>query len=236
MSRDDGILNMTLTLRPITFRDTCVFVKKHHRHHKPPQGHKGSVAVEYDGRLCGVAMVGRPVSRHLDDNTTAEVIRLCTDGTRNACSKLYSAAATLAKGFGYKRVITYIREDEPGTSLKASGWKYLGEAGGGQWSCRSRPSAIRTTMDRLQTTIPEKNYTTPTAPSVRTLRQTTHETPNQIQPLVVHRIGIRNGARHSHRRLLRHRQTRRQPKGISHAARSDVTPGVAYPRVHRRLP
>ena len=130
---------MTLTLCPITFRDACVFVKEHHRHHKPPQGHKGSVAVEDDGRLCGVAMVGRPVSRHLDDNCTAEVIRLCTDGTRNACSKLYAAAATLAKGFGCKRIITYIRKDEPGTSLKASGWKCLGEAGGGQWSCQSRP-------------------------------------------------------------------------------------------------
>lgn len=130
---------MALSLRPITFRDACGFVKEHHRHHKPPQGHKGSVAVEDDGRLCGVAMVGRPVSRHLDDNHTAEVTRLCTDGTRNACSKLYAAAATLAKGFGYERVITYIREDEPGTSLKASGWKCLGEAGGGQWTCPSRP-------------------------------------------------------------------------------------------------
>lgn len=130
---------MVLSLRPITFRDACMFVKTHHRHHNPPQGHKGSVAVEDTGRLCGVAMVGRPVSRHLDDNTAAEVIRLCTDGTRNACSKLYAAAATLAKGFGYERVITYIREDEPGTSLKASGWTCLGEAGGSNWGRPSRP-------------------------------------------------------------------------------------------------
>ena len=130
---------MALSLRPITFRDACAFAKEHHRHHKPPQGHKGSVSVEDDGRLCGVAMVGRPVSRHLDDNHTAEVIRLCTDGTRNACSKLYAAAATLAKGFGYERVIIYIREDEPGTSLKAPGWTCLGEAGGGQWGRPSRP-------------------------------------------------------------------------------------------------
>ena len=55
---------MVLSLRPITFRDACTFVKEHHRHHKPPQGPKASVAVEDDGRLCGVAVVGHLVSRH----------------------------------------------------------------------------------------------------------------------------------------------------------------------------
>ena len=38
-------------------------------------------------RLCGVAICGRPVARYLDDGLTLEILRCCTDGTYNACSK-----------------------------------------------------------------------------------------------------------------------------------------------------
>jgi hypothetical protein len=40
---------------------------------------------------------------------------------------------------GYKRLITYILSTETGSSLKAAGWKCLGEAGGGSWSSKARP-------------------------------------------------------------------------------------------------
>ena len=79
---------MSLQLRPINFSDAQEFVRVHHRHIKPPVGHKFSVAC-YDGdRICGVAMVGRPVGRYLDDGFTLEVNRCCTDGTKNACTML----------------------------------------------------------------------------------------------------------------------------------------------------
>lgn len=87
----------------------------------------------------GVAVVGRPVARMLQDGFTAEVTRLCTDGTRNACSMLYSACWRAAKALGYRKMITYILNTEPGTSLKAAGWKVIGERGGGSWSVPSRP-------------------------------------------------------------------------------------------------
>ena len=68
----------------------------------------------------GVVIVGRPVSRYLDDGWTLEVNRLCTDGSRNACSMLYGAAWRAARAMGYKRLITYILESECGASKRAA--------------------------------------------------------------------------------------------------------------------
>jgi hypothetical protein len=64
--------------------------------------------------LIGVAVVGRPVARLLDDGQTLEVVPVATDGTRNACSLLYAAAWQAAKALGYRRMITYTRQDESG--------------------------------------------------------------------------------------------------------------------------
>ena len=123
-----------LELRPCDFQTARDFVGEHHRHNKPPIGHKFSIAV-YDGnRLCGVAMVGRPIGRYLDDGLTLEVNRCCTDGTKNACSMLYGAAWRAAKALGYKHIITYTRESENGASLRASGWTFDGQAGGTYWT------------------------------------------------------------------------------------------------------
>lgn len=128
------------TLKPVTYADACRFIEQHHRHHKPPQGHKFSISlVNESGDICGVVCVGRPVARGLDDGWTAEVTRLCTDGTKNGCSMLYSAAAKAAKAMGYKKIITYILEEESGTSLKASGWELDGHVPGRSWTCPSRP-------------------------------------------------------------------------------------------------
>lgn len=128
-----------LTIAPISFRDACAFIRLHHRHHVPPQGHKFSISVRTGIDIVGVAIVGRPVSRYLDNGLTAEVTRLCTDGTENACSKLYSACWRIAKEMGYSRLITYILDSEKGTSLKAAGWKCQGIAGGLSWNTPSRP-------------------------------------------------------------------------------------------------
>lgn len=128
-----------MKIRPITFRDACEFVDRLHRHHKRPQGHKFSLCL-MDGEKCvGVVIVGRPVSRHLDNGLTCEVTRLCTDGTENAASKLYGAARRVAGAMGYESVITYTLESEPGTSLFAAGWKCEGEINGHSWDMPGRP-------------------------------------------------------------------------------------------------
>lgn len=130
---------MNLDIVPVSLAEANEFVLEHHRHHKPVVGHKFSIGCTDGEKIVGVAIVGRPVSRYLDDGWTLEVTRLCTDGTRNACSMLYAAAWRAARGMGYKKVITYILESENGASVKAAGFKCVGEAGGLRWTGKRRP-------------------------------------------------------------------------------------------------
>ena len=129
-----------LSLCPVSLAEANTFVAEHHRHHKPVRGHKFSLGCMVKGQLVGVAIVGRPVSRYLDDGLTLEVNRLCTDGTQNACSFLYGAAAQAARTMGYRKIITYILDTENGVSLRAAGWKCAGLAGGRMWTGKRRPS------------------------------------------------------------------------------------------------
>lgn len=128
---------------PLELRQANAFVNELHRHHDPVFRDKFRVGVEKDGKLVGVVQIGRPVSRMLDDGYTVEVTRLCSDGTRNVCSFLYARAAKIAQEMGYSKIITYILQSEPGTSLKAAGWTCEAEkCGGGSWN---KPSRKRTT-------------------------------------------------------------------------------------------
>lgn len=126
---------MSLLVLPISLRDANAFIKLHHRHHKPVPGCKFAISVcdEY-GVIRGVSVVGRPVARMSDDGHTAEVNRVATDGTRNACSMLYGASWRAARAMGYRRLITYTLPEEGGASLRGAGFKLIGEAGGGKWS------------------------------------------------------------------------------------------------------
>lgn len=133
---------MKLTLAPMGLRDANAFVARLHRHSKPVRGQKFSVAV-LNGKLCGVAIAGRPVARALQDGFTIEILRVCTDGTRNACSMLYGACCRAAAGMGYQRAVTYTLESEGGASLKAAGFRPVAEVKDRQWGCASRPREQR---------------------------------------------------------------------------------------------
>lgn len=130
---------MGLSACPIDLDEANAFVAQHHRHHKPVVGHKFSIGAVLDDKIVGVVIVGRPVSRMRDDGATLEVTRLCTDGTRNACSFLYGAAQRAAFALGYTRIGTYILASENGASIKAAGWRLIGATKGGAWSVPSRP-------------------------------------------------------------------------------------------------
>jgi hypothetical protein len=122
-------------------RQANEFVAQHHRHSLPTVGGKFAVGAAVDGKLVGVAIAGRPVARKLDDGQTLEVLRCCTDGTRNACSFLYGRVKRIAALMGYRQVITYTLVEESGASLKAVGGRVVGEVRPQEWSVPSRPRA-----------------------------------------------------------------------------------------------
>ena len=128
-----------LELVPITLAEANAFVAELHRHNDEVPGCKFCVGAAMEGKVVGVAIAGRPVARMLDDGWTLEINRTCTDGTRNANSFLYGACLRAAWALGWKRVITYNQKSESGASLKAAGFKCVGEAGGGTWNRASRP-------------------------------------------------------------------------------------------------
>lgn len=124
---------------PISRELANAFIVKWHRHHGSLRGDKFRLGLEADdGHLCGVAIVGRPSSRHQDDGLTLEVTRTCTDGEPNANSKLYSAAWKATQALGYRRLITYTLPSESGASLRGAGWTLIGESKGGSWSRPNR--------------------------------------------------------------------------------------------------
>ena len=137
---------------PLELSAANEFVATLHRHHDPVHRDKFRIGTSQDGRLVGVCQVGRPVSRMLDDGKTVEVVRLCTDGTKDVCSFLYSRAARIAKEMGYEKIITYILCTETGASLRACGWVEEATTSGGHWS---RPSRKRTTTAPI---VPKKRY------------------------------------------------------------------------------
>lgn len=130
---------MSLRIVPCHLDEANAFIAQYHRHHKPVPGAKFSIAVAEDDEVVGVAIVGRPVARMLDDGWTLEVIRTCTTGAKNANSMLYGACWRAAKAMGYTKLGTYTLPEEGGASLRAAGWRLVGAAGGGKWGRQSRP-------------------------------------------------------------------------------------------------
>lgn len=132
---------------PVDMAEANALVRRWHRRHGGVQGYKLALAavLEAERRLCGVVVLGRPVSRGLDDGWTLEVLRLAGDGTADVCSFLYGAAARAGKAAGYPRLVTYSLASESGTSLRAAGWRPVSAVHGRSWSCpaRPRPDAVK---------------------------------------------------------------------------------------------
>ena len=133
---------------PLYLREANEFVLRLHRHQEKVQTHLFSLGSVKDGQLVGVSIINRPCAIPSDDGLSAEVSRLCTDGTRNACSFLYAASAKTAFAMGYHKIGTFILKEETGVSLKSAGWKLVGERGGGTWNTRLRPRVDKHPLGR----------------------------------------------------------------------------------------
>lgn len=141
---------------PMTLREARAFVDLHHRHHRAPQGGLFAIGLADGDEVIGVVIVGKPVARALDDDFTAEITRLAVlEEKPNACSMLYSAAWRTARAMGYRRLITYTLKSEPGTSLRAAGWRVVGEVRGRSWHTPSRPRVDKhPTEDKIRREAP----------------------------------------------------------------------------------
>lgn len=128
----------SLRIIPVILRQANDFIIKYHRHHKPSRGAKFAIGLTNGSELVGVVLAGRPIARMSDNGVTIEVTRCCTNGVYNGCSMLYRAAWRAAKAMGYTKMITYTLPEEGGGSLRAAGFRLIGECGGGSWSRPSR--------------------------------------------------------------------------------------------------
>jgi len=133
-----------MKITPCFITDAKRFVAKHHRHNLAPVSGLFAVGLMDGGELVGVGIAGRTVARMLNDGFTIEITRCCTLGTANASSMIYGALCRAAKALGWKRAITYTREDEPGTSLKASGFTCVAKTAAAVWDTASRPRRSET--------------------------------------------------------------------------------------------
>lgn len=148
---------MSLRIVPISLKVANAFVERLHRHNGILPGSKFAVGVEKligesDWLLCGVAIVGNPSARHLQTKTLIEIRRVCTDGTPNACSKLYGACRKAARAMGHHPVITYTLPDEGGASLRAAGFILEKEDAGSPakgWHNRPGRTVLPTESDLL---------------------------------------------------------------------------------------
>jgi hypothetical protein len=126
----------TYAVVPLTLKDANAVVSAFHRHHSPVITHRFSIGAVFESRLVGCAIVGRPASRLSDQNYTAEIARLATDGSRNACSVLLGACARAARAMGFARIQTFTLDSETGASLRGAGWVDEGLRKGKKWTQR----------------------------------------------------------------------------------------------------
>lgn len=157
---------MALFVYPLTIKKANQIVSMMHRTHLPVRGGLFAVGVGLHPRSCvaspgppgqarcvGAAIAGRPSARHLDDGASVEILRVATDGTQNACSKLIGALTRAARELGYVSVYTYTMEEEPGTSLVATGFELDAMTRGGSWSRGTRPRS-----EQLHVVGPKKRW------------------------------------------------------------------------------
>lgn len=129
-----------LQIVPMSISDARTWVERTHRHLGAPLGGLFALGLARDDEIVGAAIVGRPIARLNNDGWTAEVTRVAVqEGVKNGCSKLYGAAWRAARALGYRRLLTYTRTDEPGTSLRAAGWTCIGKTKGDTWNRPNRP-------------------------------------------------------------------------------------------------
>jgi len=133
-----------LRIFPCCISDAAQFVAEYHRHNRKPVGGLFACAIEErrgeSWERVGVGLASRPVARMTDATVFFEITRCCTTGAKNAPSMLYGALCTAGFALGYQCAVTYTREDEPGTSLRAANFARVRDVPADGWN---RPARAR---------------------------------------------------------------------------------------------
>lgn len=143
------VLDWQLRLRQIEHKGVRGFIDRHHAHCGVSVTWRFHNAVFNGPTLIGVAVVGNPVAPALMGRDILEVNRLCVRRDTppalgwNAASMLYGWCAREAERRGWKKIITYTRADEPGTSLVAAGWTWETTVRGRGWHSARRSRSNR---------------------------------------------------------------------------------------------
>ncbi len=147
-----------IAVRPCDISTARLGVARLHRHLRPPLSTLAAFEVLVDGWPVGWALVGRPVSRVLQERGWVEVTRVAVPsvadgGPANGCSAVYGAVARWARRRG-SPVLTYTRADESGASLRGAGWVETGRVTPRSWSCASRPRAAHEQIAKVRWSPP----------------------------------------------------------------------------------
>jgi hypothetical protein len=134
-------VSKALELVPMPIAEANAFVLSFHRHNKPVTGARFAIGASNGRELVGVAIVGRPVARALQDGVTSEVVRCCVReaAPKGACSFLYAACWRAWRAMGGRRLITYTLIREGGASLRGAGFRIVAELeprAPGDWQSR----------------------------------------------------------------------------------------------------
>lgn len=130
---------------PITVKAAQLLVRLWHRHLKKVQGGLFAAALEFDGAVVGVGIAANP-ARVWQGTGRFVIARVAVvEGHMNGCSMLYGALCRAGRALGYREAWTYTLPGEPGTSLRAAGFKHMGMTDGGEHDrpSRKRAPAVR---------------------------------------------------------------------------------------------
>jgi hypothetical protein len=112
------------------------------------------------GALLGVAIVGRPSARLLDDKRRLEITRVAVRAkVPNGCSILYGACSRAARAMGASDLITYIHSDELGASVRSANFVEMSIAAKGprDW----RRSSIDCGRTAPHDNLPKRRFLAP---------------------------------------------------------------------------
>ncbi len=143
-----------MNLLPLTRDEANAFIRQHHRHCGRVPGHRGAMGLEHGGKLVGVVVLARPVSRELQkDPFLVEVVRLAVseEAPKGACSWLYARARRAAAALGFLRVTTMTLASESGASLRGAGWRPVATIRARHgWNTPSRPREALATDHQMK--------------------------------------------------------------------------------------